>query len=90
MFTHVGDHVRIQTPNGRSVSPIVTGTFGSSDFTHSLLGEAGDKLSEASVSDLQEYGSGEVDTVEEWWKWDVGFAENAVCVDSGWYRWRYV
>lgn len=34
------------------VAPIVTGTFGSSDFIHSLLGEAQDHLSEASVSDL--------------------------------------
>ncbi|KAF9022321.1 Het-C-domain-containing protein [Hymenopellis radicata] len=52
VFTHVGDQVRIQAGNGRWVAPIVTGTFGSSDFIHSLLGEAGDKLSEASVSDL--------------------------------------
>ncbi|KAJ8474187.1 hypothetical protein ONZ45_g16038 [Pleurotus djamor] len=52
VFAHVGDHVRIQAPNGRSVAPLVTGTFGSSDFIHSLLGEATDHLSEASVSDL--------------------------------------
>lgn len=38
VFTHVGDQVRIQGPNGRQVAPIVTGTFGSSDFIHSLLG----------------------------------------------------
>ncbi|KAF8627351.1 hypothetical protein AX15_004421 [Amanita polypyramis BW_CC] len=52
VFTHVGDNVRIQAPNGRRVAPIVTGTFGSSDFTFSLLGEAADHLSEASVTDL--------------------------------------
>ncbi|KAL0960132.1 hypothetical protein HGRIS_011768 [Hohenbuehelia grisea] len=52
VFTHVGDQVRIQAPNGKWVAPLVTGTFGSSDFFHSLLGEAGDHLSEASVSDL--------------------------------------
>ncbi|KAK0457999.1 heterokaryon incompatibility protein HET-C [Desarmillaria tabescens] len=52
VFLHVGDQVRIQAPNGQWVAPIVTGTFGGSDFIHSLLGEAGDKLSEASVSDL--------------------------------------
>lgn len=34
------------------VPPLVTGTFGGSDFIHSLLGEAGDHLSEASISDL--------------------------------------
>ncbi|KAF8889646.1 heterokaryon incompatibility protein Het-C-domain-containing protein [Infundibulicybe gibba] len=52
VFVHVGDQVRIQAPGGKWVAPIVTGTFGSSDFTHSLLGEATDHLSEASVSDL--------------------------------------
>jgi hypothetical protein len=38
VFVHVGDYVRIQTPNGRWVAPLVTGTFGSSDFLYSLLG----------------------------------------------------
>jgi hypothetical protein len=38
VFVHVGDNVRIQAPNGRWVAPLVTGTFGSSDFLHSLLG----------------------------------------------------
>ncbi|EIM88768.1 Het-C-domain-containing protein [Stereum hirsutum FP-91666 SS1] len=50
VFVHVGDHVRLQAPNGKSVAPLVTGTFGSSDFIHSLLGEATDHI--ASVSDL--------------------------------------
>ena len=40
VFSHVGDQVRIQAPNGKYVAPLVTGTFGSSDFTHSLLGGA--------------------------------------------------
>lgn len=40
VFPHVGEHVRIQSPNGKYVAPLVTGTFGSSDFTHSLLGGA--------------------------------------------------
>lgn len=52
VFSHVGDQVRIQAPNGQWVAPLVTGTFGSSDFIHSLLGEAGDHLSQASVTDL--------------------------------------
>jgi hypothetical protein len=52
VFVHVGDYVRIQAPNGRWVAPLVTGTFGSSDFMFSLLGEATDHISEASVSDL--------------------------------------
>ncbi|RXW13961.1 hypothetical protein EST38_g11892 [Candolleomyces aberdarensis] len=52
VFPHVGDQIRVQAPNGKWVAPIVTGTFGSDDFFHSLLGEASDHLSEASVSDL--------------------------------------
>ncbi len=38
VFVHVGDNVRVQAPNGRWVAPLVTGTFGSSDFLYSLLG----------------------------------------------------
>ncbi|RPD61288.1 Het-C-domain-containing protein [Lentinus tigrinus ALCF2SS1-6] len=52
IFVHVGDQVRIQASNGKWVAPLVTGTFGSSDFIHSLLGEATDHISQASVSDL--------------------------------------
>ncbi|KAF9225961.1 Het-C-domain-containing protein [Gyrodon lividus] len=52
VFLHVGDGMRLRTPHGKSVAPLVTGTFGSSDFLHSLLGEATDHISEASVSDL--------------------------------------
>ncbi|KAI0918625.1 hypothetical protein AcV5_002565 [Taiwanofungus camphoratus] len=52
VFLHVGDQVRIQAPDGRWVAPLVTGTFGSSDFIHSLLGEATDQISQASVVDL--------------------------------------
>ncbi|KIM46972.1 hypothetical protein M413DRAFT_440527 [Hebeloma cylindrosporum] len=52
VFVHVGDNVRIQAPNGRWVAPIVTGSFGSSDFIHSMLGEASDHLSSSSVTDI--------------------------------------
>ncbi|BGP16034.1 hypothetical protein JCM10213v2_004028 [Rhodosporidiobolus nylandii] len=52
VFSHVGDNVRIQSPAG-PCPPLVTGSFGGSDFIHSLLGEATDHISEASVSDLQ-------------------------------------
>lgn len=38
VFVQVGDDVRINAPNGKRVAPLVTGTFGSSDFIHSLLG----------------------------------------------------
>ena len=40
VFTHIGDQVRVHAPNGRRVAPLVTGTFGSSDFIFSLLGGA--------------------------------------------------
>ncbi|KAH7920181.1 Het-C-domain-containing protein [Leucogyrophana mollusca] len=52
VFVHIGDSVRVQAPGGKWVAPLATGTFGSSDFLHSLLGEATDHISEASVSDL--------------------------------------
>jgi Heterokaryon incompatibility protein Het-C len=52
VFPHVGDNVKVQSPGG-SCPPLVTGTFGGSDFIHSLLGEASDKLSSASISELQ-------------------------------------
>ncbi|KAJ7201281.1 Het-C-domain-containing protein [Mycena pura] len=51
VFCHVGEDVYVTTPNGRA-PPLVTGTFGGADFLHSLMGEAGDKLSQASVTDL--------------------------------------
>ncbi|KAK7063818.1 heterokaryon incompatibility protein HET-C [Favolaschia claudopus] len=51
VFCHVGDATDIETPNGRA-PPLVTGTFGGADFLHSLMGEATDKLSQASVTDL--------------------------------------
>lgn len=54
VFLHVGEQVRIHAPNGQWVAPIVTGTFGSNDFFHSLLGEAGDHISSATVTDLNE------------------------------------
>lgn len=42
----------INTPIGIPAPPLVTGTFGGSDFIHSLIGETSDHISEASVSDL--------------------------------------
>lgn len=52
VFLHVGDNVRIRSPDGQMVAPLVTGSFGGQDFIHSLLGEASDHLSSASISDL--------------------------------------
>lgn len=52
VFPHVGDEVRVRAPNGEEVPPLVTGTFGSADFLHSLLGEGMDKLSQTSMTDV--------------------------------------
>jgi hypothetical protein len=52
VFAHVGRNVKVRAPNGRDVYPLITGTFGGADFVHSLMGEATDHLSAASVSDL--------------------------------------
>lgn len=52
VFCHVGSSVHVRAPDGSMVPPLVTGTFGGSDFIHSLLGEATDHISSASVSDL--------------------------------------
>jgi hypothetical protein len=52
VFCHVGSSVLLRSPDGHMVPPLVTGTFGGSDFIHSLLGEATDHISSASVSDL--------------------------------------
>ncbi|KAA1471379.1 Het-C-domain-containing protein [Dentipellis sp. KUC8613] len=53
IFCHVGDSVIIDTPNGPA-PPLVTGTFGSADFMHSMMGEATDHLSQGSVTDLSQ------------------------------------
>ncbi|KNZ80575.1 hypothetical protein J132_04817 [Termitomyces sp. J132] len=47
VFCHVGDNVIINTPNGPA-PPLVTGA----DFIYSLMGEATDKLSSASVTEI--------------------------------------
>lgn len=51
-FTHVGDNCRINL-NGKRVPPIVTGTFGMTDFLHSVVGEVSDKLMQSEVQDLE-------------------------------------
>ncbi|SJL06118.1 uncharacterized protein ARMOST_09454 [Armillaria ostoyae] len=54
VFCHVGDNVYVQAPSGERVPPLVTGTFGSADFMHSMLGEATDHISQASVTALND------------------------------------
>ncbi|EAU92260.1 heterokaryon incompatibility protein HET-C [Coprinopsis cinerea okayama7 len=71
VFCHVGDNVLVDTPNGPA-PPLVTGTFGGADFLHSLLGEAGDKLSQASVTDL----SGKLNEAQQSGGADLGPLKN--------------
>jgi hypothetical protein len=50
-FPHVGKKTEI-TVKGKKVFPVVTGTFGMTDFLHSLVGELGDKVSQSEVEDM--------------------------------------
>ena len=53
VFPHVGTNTQIVIPGtNKRIWPLVTGTFGGTDFIHSLLGEATDKISQTSVTDL--------------------------------------
>jgi len=53
VFPHVGNNTQISVQgSNKRVWPLVTGTFGGTDFIHSLLGEATDKLSQTSLTDL--------------------------------------
>ncbi|KAK6495438.1 hypothetical protein TWF481_003458 [Arthrobotrys musiformis] len=51
-FPHVGVNSHIRLNNGKTVYPLVTGTFGSTDFLHSVLGEAQDKLTQNELEEL--------------------------------------
>lgn len=52
VFPHVGTATQISV-GGKRIWPLVTGTFGGTDFIHSLLGEATDKISQTSLTDLK-------------------------------------
>jgi hypothetical protein len=51
VFPHVGTATEVVV-SGKRIWPLVTGTFGGTDFIHSLLGEANDHLSQTSLTDL--------------------------------------
>ncbi|KAI5819645.1 HET-C domain protein [Pyronema omphalodes] len=58
VFPHVGEatEMEIGVPpgygGGKRAFPLVTGTFGSVDFAHSVLGEAQDKFSQTEVEEM--------------------------------------
>jgi hypothetical protein len=58
VFPHCGTATEMEIgvlpghPGGRRAFPVVTGTFGSVDFAHSVLGEAQDKFSQTEVEEM--------------------------------------
>ncbi|KAL8692599.1 MAG: hypothetical protein Q9218_002415 [Villophora microphyllina] len=52
VFPHTGAATEINL-RGRSVFPLVTGTFGAVDFLHSVLGEATDHFTQTEVSEVE-------------------------------------
>ncbi|KAK4239053.1 heterokaryon incompatibility Het-C [Achaetomium macrosporum] len=51
VFPHCGSATQIYL-NGRTVYPLVTGTFGAVDFLHSVLGEANDHFTQSEVDEI--------------------------------------
>jgi hypothetical protein len=51
-FPHVGTQTEIDV-RGKKVFPVVTGTFGMTDFLHSLCGELGDKIAQSEVEEME-------------------------------------
>jgi len=51
-FPHVGKNTEIDV-RGKKIFPIVTGTFGMTDFLHSVVGELGDKVAQSEVEDME-------------------------------------
>jgi len=51
-FPHVGKATELDV-KGKKVFPVVTGTFGMTDFLHSVVGELGDKVAQSEVEDME-------------------------------------
>jgi hypothetical protein len=52
VFPHVGKQTEINV-KGKNIFPVVTGTFGMTDFLHSVVGELGDKVTQSEVEDME-------------------------------------
>ncbi|KAF8460509.1 heterokaryon incompatibility protein Het-C-domain-containing protein [Kalaharituber pfeilii] len=52
-FPHVGANCEVDV-NGKTIWPIVTGTFGMTDFLHSVVGEISDKMIQSEVQTLED------------------------------------
>ncbi|KAJ5050984.1 uncharacterized protein L3040_002851 [Drepanopeziza brunnea f. sp. 'multigermtubi'] len=51
-FPHVGRNTEIEV-RGKRIFPLVTGTFGMTDFLHSVVGEMGDKVAQSEIEGLE-------------------------------------
>lgn len=51
-FPHVGKNTEIDV-RGKKIFPLVTGTFGMTDFLHSVVGEMSDKMAQSEVEDME-------------------------------------
>ena len=51
-FPHVGANCQVNV-NGKQIWPVVTGTFGMTDFLHSVVGEVSDKMIQSEVQTLE-------------------------------------
>ncbi|KAL2062784.1 hypothetical protein VTL71DRAFT_5856 [Oculimacula yallundae] len=50
-FPHVGKNTEMDV-QGKKIFPLVTGTFGMTDFLHSVVGEMGDKVAQSEIEGL--------------------------------------
>ncbi|PBP27556.1 heterokaryon incompatibility protein Het-C [Diplocarpon rosae] len=51
-FPHVGKCTELDI-GGKKIFPLVTGTFGMTDFLHSVVGEMGDKVAQSEIEGLE-------------------------------------
>ncbi|RPA76743.1 heterokaryon incompatibility Het-C [Ascobolus immersus RN42] len=52
-FPHVGDATEVEV-QGKTIFPLVTGTFGMTDFLHSVVGEVTDKMYQSEIQQLDD------------------------------------
>ncbi|KAF8429678.1 heterokaryon incompatibility protein Het-C-domain-containing protein [Tirmania nivea] len=52
-FPHVGGNCQVNV-DGKEIWPVITGTFGMTDFLHSVVGEVSDKMIQSEVQGLED------------------------------------
>ena len=53
VFPHVGGSCQVNV-DGKEIWPVITGTFGMTDFLHSVVGEVSDKMIQSEVQNLED------------------------------------